>query len=313
MNINVYKFGGTYLNNIKSLNNILKFLKSKIKKEKVILIVSAIGREKDAYSTSSLRKESSFLSNKEHDRLLALGEIYSSLKLSSFLNSKDINTYAVSIKEAGLISDDNFLDANIIEFNKENLYSLLNEYSVLIIPGFQALTKDEDITTLGHGGSDYTASVVSSLTKENKVYLHKDVPGVLSSNLPFIFNKVTLDHLSYDQALTYFNYSGDVVCSKALEYSKENNILIDVFNLESKKHTLISNKENEYCFYGLTILYNKIYLFGKTDEYTVAILKDYLRTIKSIKYIIHVGFIEIELDKSLLEEVSIKIHKHFIE
>lgn len=313
MDINVYKFGGTYLNNTKSLNNILKFVKLKIKKEKVILIVSAIGRGNDAYSTSALRKESSFLSNKEKDRLLAIGEIYSSLKLSSFLNSKEIKSYALSVKEIGLISDNNFLDANIIKFNKEDLYSLLNEYSVLIIPGFQALTTNDDITTLGHGGSDYTASVISTISKENKVYLHKDVSGVLSSNLPFIFNKVTLDNLSYDQAMTYFNYSGDVVCNKALEYAKENNIVIDVFNLESNKHTLISNKENDFCFYGITLLNNKIYLFGKTDEYTVAVLKDYLRTIKNIKYIIHVGFIEIEIDKSLLEEIAIKLHKHFIE
>ena len=74
-----------------------------------------------------------------------------------------------------MISDNNFLDANIIKFNKEDLYSLLYEYSVLIIPGFQALTTNDDITTLGHGGSDYTASVISTISKENKVYLHKDI------------------------------------------------------------------------------------------------------------------------------------------
>ena len=98
----IYKFGGSILEDSRKINKIYRLINRKIKNDKVIVIVSAIGRDKP-FSTNTLIKESSYLSNVEKDALLSIGEQYSSLKLSNYLNQKGVRTRAVLLNELSFV------------------------------------------------------------------------------------------------------------------------------------------------------------------------------------------------------------------
>jgi len=305
MNKLVYKFGGSYLNNLKNWNKIYRLVLRKINKNRVIVVVSAIGRNNDPYSTDTLLKNGENLSELEKDSLIAIGEKYSSLKITNFLKSKGINVKCVLDNELGIYDD--------LSFKKDNYDNFFNNFDVLIVPGFICKDKDGYTRTLGRGGSDLSSLLITKGLELGDAYLNKDTGGVLSCNSPVISNKEIISKLSYDQAITYFSYTGEVVQIRALEYAKENNIKLHIMGLDSKKETIISNEENNSCIYGLVNIINKIYIFGKTDDYTFAVIQDFLREFKTIKYRIRVGFIELTVEDKYIEDILIGLHKRFLE
>lgn len=306
MDLIIYKFGGSYLNDLKNWNKIFRFINRKIKKYKFVIVVSALGRKNDPYSTDTFLKSTDFLSSFEKDALVAIGESISSLRFTNFLRSKKINARCIL---------DNELDINYEDysFTSDKFKQLLIEFDVLIVPGFKAKDKDNYIRTLGRGGSDLSALIIANSLGLKRVYLHKDTIGVYSTNNDEIYNKVTIDKLSYDQAYRFFSYSGEVVQLKALEYAKENKIDLHVVNLESKKETIISEEENSWCIYGLMNINDKVYLFGNTDDYTLAIIKEFLKEFKSIKYRVRVGILELTINDDLVQNIFYELHKKFLE
>lgn len=309
----ILKFGGTCLNTKTNLNATIKRIKKTLKKDKVIVVVSAIGREENAFSTLSLQKNIDNLSNKEKASLLSIGEVYSSLKLVNILKSKGINASYVSVYDIDLKCDDEYLNANIISVNKSKIEEYLEKNDVIVIPGFQAINSRNEICLLGKGGSDYTAIALASLLNEKEVYLFKDVEGIYTTSNNHLTSKIVIDKLSYLEALSYLYYSGEIVQIKALELAQQKSIKVLVNSLLFESKTTISEEENSWCIYAILIIDKKILLFGKTDIYTLTIIKDYLRTIKNIKYVIKPSYIELSLDEDLIYEVAIDLHKHFIE
>lgn len=303
----ICKFGGTILNDSKNYTKIYRLINRKIKKDKVLVIVSAIGRINDPYSTDTLIKQTNYLNELEKDALISIGEQYSSLKLTNYLKQKGIKSRCVLLNEINLKINENY---DIYPYFYEDLF---NDYDCVIVPGFLGKNEFGYIKTLPRGGSDLTAILMAKYMNEKDVYLYKDTIGAYSCNDNLIYNKETISKLSYDQANSYFSYTGEVVQLAALEIAKQENIRIHICNLNSRVETIISNQDYPYCVYGIMSLDNKIYLFGKTDEYTVAVIKDFLRPFKNIKFNIRVGFIEIIMDKLFVEEILLELHKRFIE
>ena len=303
----ICKFGGTILNDSKNYTKIFRLINRKIKKDKVLVVVSAIGRVNDPYSTDTLIKQTNYLNELEKDALISIGEQYSSLKLTNYLKQKGIKSRCVLLNEINLKINENY---DIYPYFYEDLF---NDYDCVIVPGFLGKNEFGYIKTLPRGGSDLTAILMTKYMNEKEVYLYKDTIGVYSCNDNLIYNKETISKLSYDQANSYFSYTGEVVQLAALEIAKQENIRIHICNLNSRVETIISNQDYPYCVYGIMSLDNKIYLFGKTDEYTVAVIKDFLSPFKNIKFNIRIGFIEIIMDKLFVEDILLELHKRFIE
>ncbi|MBQ9730786.1 MAG: hypothetical protein IJV94_01510 [Bacilli bacterium] len=302
----ICKFGGLLLDDKKEYAKIFRLIKRKTKKDLVIIVVSAIGRDKP-YSTNTLLNNSEYLFDKEKDAFISIGEQYSSLKLSNYLKQKGIKSRAVLLNELSLNIDKDF-EIDITKYN-----AILNEHECLIVPGFLGKFEFDYIKTLGRGGSDLSAVLLAKYYEEKDVYLYKDTIGVYSSIDRCIINKETIRNLSYDQAITFFSYTGDVVQQKAIEVAKENKIRIHICNLDSKLETIISDEEHPWCIYGLVNIENKIYIFGKTDDYTLMVIKDFLKEFKNIKYKVRVGFTELSIDKDYIENIFLELHKRFIE
>ena len=139
-----------------------------------------MGRNESPYATDILKNLiKNYVSKREQDRLLSIGEIISSIVFADFLIEKGINAVSLSTKEIGIITNNKFTNADIIEINNQMIKEKLNNYDVLVIPGFQGTTIDMDITTLGRGGSDTTAIALGVSLNACRVDIISDVKGVL--------------------------------------------------------------------------------------------------------------------------------------
>ena len=184
----IYKFGGSYLTSNSNYSKIYRLVKRKIIKDKVIIVVSAIGRS-DAFSTNTLLKDTTFLSTYEKDAFLSLGEQYSSLKLTNYLLQKGVNTRCILANELDLNIDDNYY------IDSEYYLSLFKDYNCLIVPGFIGKNELGYLRNLGRGGSDLSAVLIAKALGLKDVYLNKDTKGVYSCNDDIILNKITLKNL----------------------------------------------------------------------------------------------------------------------
>ena len=183
MNIQICKFGGTSISNDERCQYALDICKEKSEKGKVIIIVSAMGRMGDPYATDTLATlGNEYLSEQEKARLLSMGELVSSIRFSSKLRAIGINAYAMSFKESGILTDDNYACANVLECDALEMKRLLDSYDVLVVCGFVGMNYAGEITTLGRGGSDYTAVLVAKMLGINEVEIYTDVDGVYDSD-----------------------------------------------------------------------------------------------------------------------------------
>ncbi len=122
------------------------------------------------------------------DKLISCGEIISAIVFASELRDRDINAIPVVGKDIGIVTDDNFGNASILNINTEKIVSLLNDGIIPIIAGFQGVTCDGDITTLGRGGSDISAVKLAEVLGCNKVQFFKDVDGLMTVDPKIVVN-----------------------------------------------------------------------------------------------------------------------------
>ena len=255
----VIKFGGTAFQNPKLVDNVCEIIK---KEEKPLLVVvSAIGRKGFPFATETLinsLKENN-LSKKEYDRLLSLGEIYSSIFLTSALKSNKINAYSLSYLEIGIECNDNYSEGHILSINDENIQKIAKKYEVLVVPGFVGSTSEKEVITLGRGTSDLTAVELSRLLKNKEVTLYKDVDGIYPTMFTNLYRLKPYENLSYDEVLSLIKIGFSPVNKKAILEAKKDNLEIIITNfIRSDKKTLISSVPSKNRVIGFNIDNNKV-------------------------------------------------------
>jgi len=172
------------------------------------------------------------------DRILSYGEKWSSLLFTELLIKNGISAQRFTGEELGIITDNNFGEANICyEQSRKNVRRKIEKLKeVPVVTGFIGKAKTGQITTLGRGGSDTTATFLASALGAEKVILWKSVAGVLSADPKLVKNPKLIKFLSYDEA----EEAGKVIYCKSLEFVKEPKIKIEVaFIKDPSKKTVI--------------------------------------------------------------------------
>lgn len=261
----IIKFGGTAFQTPKLVNNVLDIIK---KEEKpLIVVVSAIGRKGFPFATDTLIEsiKEQHLSNKEMDRLLSMGEIYSSLFLSNYLNKNEVKAYSLSYLENGIEVDEK---GNLISLNDEYFIKYFKENDVLVVPGFIASDQNKEVFTMGRGTSDFTAVLLGELFKEKKVILYKEVDGIYPTLFVNLLRIKPYTNLSYKEVLSLVDIGYSPVNKKAIEEAQRENIEIEIKNfIENDSKTLISNIESKNKVIGFNVDNNwiKIATFYKEE------------------------------------------------
>lgn len=236
MGIVVLKFGGTSVADKDKLLNVCKHVIKEYKaNNKVVVVVSAQGKTTDRLVLEE-KEISDTPDKREHDVLLSTGEQITISKLAILLKELGYEALSYTGWQVPIITDNNYGNANIVDINTNKILEQLNNNKIVIVAGFQGITKTGDITTLGRGGSDTTAVALASYLKAEKLYIYTDVDGVYTEDPNINKNARKYDCISYDKMIEMTKNGAKVLHTKCVEMAKINNVPIIV------KSTFVENE-----------------------------------------------------------------------
>ena len=272
----VLKFGGTSVgttDRIQHVANIIK--KEQSQGNQVIVIVSAM-----AGKTNELINLSNEISNefnkREYDVLLSTGEQVTCALLSGALIKLNIKAKSFLNWQIPILTDGEHSNARIINMNIEKINNYLNDKGVVIIPGFQGISKNLDITTIGRGGSDATAVAVAKILNADTCEIYTDVDGVFSTDPNKIPVAKKIDKISYEEMLELSSLGAKVMQPSAVQTAMIYSIPLEVRStFTERKGTKIFSQENiDYTKSVTGVAYSKddakITIIGVEDRPGVA-------------------------------------------
>ena len=266
MDIVVQKFGGT---SVSSENNRILVTK-KIKKAindgyKPVVVVSAMGRKGSPYATDTLlslvSEEFKINNPRALDLLLSCGETLSTVVMCNDLLREGVDAVPLMGGEAGIRTDNNFNNASILDVNPKNVLKVLEQGKVPVVAGFQGISEEGSITTIGRGGSDVTGAILGAALKAKEVQIYTDVDGIMTAD-PRIVSKASLiESISYDEVFQFADQGAKVIHPRAVEISRKYNIPLVIKNtLSDCEGTTISSygEDNERIITGITHMGNRV-------------------------------------------------------
>ncbi|SHJ29765.1 aspartate kinase [Lutispora thermophila] len=243
----VQKFGGTSVSTQERRNMVVnKIETAKGKDYFPVVVVSAIGRNGDPYATDTLinlAKSVGVEPNlRELDLLMSCGEIISCVVLANTLKKRGHECKVFTGGQAGIITDDNYGDAEVIRVEPKNILECVEKNIIPIIAGFQGVTEDGNITTLGRGGSDVSAAIIGEAINAEVVEIYTDVDGVMTADPAIVRDAKVMETVFYNEIFQMAEYGAKVIHPRAVEIAMRSNIpLMIKSTLSEKNGTLITN------------------------------------------------------------------------
>ncbi len=218
------KFGGTSLKSVTTREYAYHHIEKNVKNYKIVLVVSAMGRYPDGYATDTLLSHGSEQMNKEEKAWLAsIGEQYSALKICAELLEKGYKARAIPYQEAGIISDHKYNYANVVSLENQTILDAFNQVDIIVVSGFIARNSSYKVTTLGRGGSDFSAVLFANMLNLKHVEIFSDVDGVYEEDPNINTHAKKFSCLSYDEML---NLNSKVLHDRCVSYAKQHQIKI---------------------------------------------------------------------------------------
>ncbi|MCT4564114.1 MAG: aspartate kinase [Maledivibacter sp.] len=251
MDIVVQKFGGTSVATKDLRDRVAeKVIQAKSSGKFPVVVVSAIGRNGDPYATDTLLKLSntvySELSSRELDLLMSCGETISAVLMANTIKSKGYDAVALTGFQAGIVTDSNFGDAQVINVDPSNIINFLKEDKIIVITGFQGVTKSGDITTLGRGGSDTSAAIIGEALNAESVEIYTDVDGVMTADPRIVSEANVIDSLCYQEVYQMAKCGAKVIHPKAVEIAERANLTLKVKNTFNDTDGTIINHRRSF-------------------------------------------------------------------
>lgn len=216
----VQKYGGSSVATAEKIRGVAERIRQRVDRgEKLVVVVSAMGK-----TTNSLialaEQVSPEPSPRELDMLLATGEQVTSALLAMALCDMGIPALSYNAFQLGLTTTGSFNNARIMDLNLSRLRMQLERRSVLVVTGFQGVTPEGDVTTLGRGGSD-TSAVAIAAKCGCPCEIYSDVPGVFTCDPNRVPGARKLDYITYDEMLELSSLGAKVLHSRAVEIAKK--------------------------------------------------------------------------------------------
>ncbi len=229
------KFGGTCLADRESQQRTAELCGKLLSEcENLVVVVSAMGRSGDPYATDTLLGLlCEGASPAERDRLMACGEIISALVTASLLRRSGIGAEALTGWEAGISTDDSSGDARVVSVDVSAVRRIIARGEVAVVAGFQGLSPEGCVTTLGRGGSDTTAVVLAAALKADEVVFYKTVESVYTADPDKVPEARKLDRICAEDLRQMAWQGAKIVNPRAAEACIASGIPIRVRSFES--------------------------------------------------------------------------------
>lgn len=246
MRILVQKFGGTSVATPqireKAIAHVMEALRDGYA---VVVVVSAMGRKGDPYATDTLLQliENQKCPVRERDLLMSCGEVISAVVMASALQDQGLDACVLTGGQAGIVTDDQFSNAAILTIDPSRILHELEQGKVVVVTGFQGVTARGDITTLGRGGSDTTATALGVALDAEMVDIFTDVEGIMTADPRIVDDAKRLQQVTYTEICNLAYQGAKVIHPRAVEIAMSKNIPIRVRStLSQDEGTLVTSQ-----------------------------------------------------------------------
>jgi aspartate kinase len=228
MSLVVQKFGGTSVADPERLRAVADHVaRTRRRGDQVVVVVSAMGKETDELIRLA-EETSSTQPGREMDMLLSGGERKAMALLCMALHDLGVPADSFTGSQAGIITDTFHTRAKILEITGERLRACLADGRVPVVAGFQGVSTDHDVTTLGRGGSDTTAVALAAALGADACEKYSDVPGVFTADPRIVADAKRLNQISFEEMLEIAATGSGVVAFRAVEFARNHGVPIHV-------------------------------------------------------------------------------------
>ncbi len=237
MGLIVQKFGGSSVKDAEHVMNVAKVVTDTYKKgNNVIVVVSAQGDTTDDLIEKAAEiNGDSACSKREMDMLLASGEQISISLLAMAIQKLGYPAVSLLGWQAGFKTTSSHTWARIRKIDTSRLKKELDSRKIVVVAGFQGLSRYDDLTTLGRGGSDTSAVAIAAAMHADLCQIYTDVEGVYTADPRKVSGAIKLDEISYDEMLELATLGAQVLNNRSVEMAKKYNIELEVLSSLTKK------------------------------------------------------------------------------
>ena len=224
----VQKFGGTSVADTDKIKNVAKaVIRERNLGHDVVVVVSAMGHTTD-YLVKMAKDISENPSSREMDMLLSTGEGVSIALLAMALQAQGCPAVSMNAIQVGIMTEKVHSKARIINIKTDKINNHLEKGEVVVVAGFQGVTDDLEITTLGRGGSDTSAVALAGALNAIRCDISTDVEGVYTTDPRIVAHASRLDEISYEEMLELARVGANVLHPRAVETAKQYNVPLRV-------------------------------------------------------------------------------------
>ena len=246
MGIVVQKFGGTSVADSQKIKNVANAVIKEYKNgNQVVVVVSAMGHTTD-YLIKLAGEITEQPDSREMDMLLSTGEQVSIALLTMAIQEAGFSAVSLLASQVGILTESVHSKARIIDIKTDKLEKYLKENKIIVVAGFQGITKEGEITTLGRGGSDTSAVALAAALKADRCDIYTDVRAVYSADPRHVPKASRLEQISYTEMLELARVGANVLHPRSVETANQFNMPMRVrssFYLDDPG-TLILGVEN---------------------------------------------------------------------
>lgn len=237
----VQKYGGTSVSTPERIKNVAKrIVTAKKKGNRLVVVVSAMGDTTDNL-IELMKKVNPDPPKRELDLLLSTGEVVSAALLAAALDAMGERSIAFTAYQGGIITDSIHTKARIKKVDTRKILQELGKGKIVVVAGFQGITSENTVTTLGRGGSDTTAVALAAALKADICEIYSDVEGVFTADPRIVPDARKLKKISYDEMLELASLGAKVLHLRAVEVARKFKVPLHIrSSFNEKEGTLIS-------------------------------------------------------------------------
>ena len=246
MAILVQKFGGTSVADAQKIRRAAsRVIKAVENGFSVVVVASARGKQTDELIANALELNPN-PPEREMDQLLSTGEIQTVSLFAMALEAMGYNAVSFSGSQIRMITDSVHTKARIKSIDAKRMHKELDKGKIVLVAGFQGIDENENITTLGRGGSDTSAVALAAVLGAKECEIYTDVDGIYTTDPRIFKDAVKMEQISYDEMLELASLGAGVMHSRAIEFGKKYDVKIHVrTSLQETEGTMITAEESQ--------------------------------------------------------------------
>ena len=248
----VQKFGGTSLvSKDKRDIAVSRVVQAKQEGYAPVVVVSAIGRKGDPYATDTLLSfaysSNTELAPRESDLLMSCGEIISGVIMAATIQKAGFPAVFLTGSQAGIITESKYNEARILRIDPEHIIKHAAAGTIVVVAGFQGVTQQGEITTLGRGGSDTTAAALGVALDATWVDIYTDVEGIMTADPRIVEDALPLEVVTYNEICQLAHEGAKVIHPRAVEIAMQKRIPLRIKSTFSDgPGTLVTSQSEIY-------------------------------------------------------------------